>query len=399
MKRIATAVLLATLLGLSCAEPFDPQSLVKGLRVLGIRAEPPEARPGTPMALEALVVDSVRSRPPSILWVGCDADPFGQGRSACTDTAVLNDPGQLSSSDGGLPAGVKLIGFGNRALYATPKDLFSVLPEGDVRRVEGTVGVVLALAVGEDVPLSATPEELRAVFDRVRAKETAAVFALFRVRISENLLPNKNPSLSRLLRSGIPLPLGGTLQALPGASLDLEVTAPDDAFETFVQRLPNSAEETAEKLIGAWYSSMGELKLERVALRSDVVQTFTAPDGGTKFPIPENREGSLWVVVRDTRGGQTWMQTPTYVCDSSLPAPTIASVEAPKVSTTLTLRGQNLESVLEVSIGDRALTRGAYVSSRQTWEAPLTGLDAGTYDVKVLSRGCHDITAPRVLLQ
>lgn len=65
MRRLAVlSVVGATTALTACTEPFDPQSIVKGPRILAIVAEPPEAAPGQDVTMTAMV--ALPRRPPTL---------------------------------------------------------------------------------------------------------------------------------------------------------------------------------------------------------------------------------------------------------------------------------------------------------------------------------------------
>jgi hypothetical protein len=255
---------------------------------------------------------------------------------------------------------VSVIGFNDQAAYTVPADLFAQLAATDARRKTGTVGQVLLFAIGAEVNPLAPREELDAILDKVRSREIPSVITLFRLRVSEDLPPNTNPELGELLANGEPLAPGATLRLASDKPTPLELTAPDPAFETYTQVAPDGTVETkTEQLISAWYSTSGRFEPERVALRTGTPLEFRPPDGTKLQPFPENRGGTLWTVVRDTRGAQSWKEVPFYLCDERLPAPKVTSIETQSEGLVV-LHGENLSSVLDVVLGGRALERGAY---------------------------------------
>ena len=176
---IAAAVVLSLALP-GCAEEFTPASTVDKLRVLGIRSEPAELRPGETSTLSALVLDPSRpGKRNTLVWFSCDPDPLNLGRSACSDLGELSDSASLvsTSSNGALelPPGMRLAGFGDTAVYTAPADLFAQLPAEDERRRTGSVAQLLLMAIAEEVSPAATREELDALLARVRSREVDSI--------------------------------------------------------------------------------------------------------------------------------------------------------------------------------------------------------------------------------
>src|SRR5690348_7721794 len=107
-RTVAAAVLLFFS---ACDQPWKPVTVIESLRVIGVRAEPPEVKPGQPAMLEALVLDPTRpGQNTTMVWLGCDPDPYGKNRGACSDLSSIGDQSALIDSMK-LPDGVHLIGL------------------------------------------------------------------------------------------------------------------------------------------------------------------------------------------------------------------------------------------------------------------------------------------------
>ncbi|MCC6336547.1 MAG: hypothetical protein IT380_21485 [Myxococcales bacterium] len=394
MKR---ALLVLSLALCGCDLGFRPETLVEDLRLLGVRAQPADLAPGETARLEALVLDPSRpGQDSSVLWLGCAPDPFNLNRSACSDFETLSNAAGVvaggARSDGGtLPPGVSLIGLGDSAAYHADQDVFDALPPGDERRLTGTVGQALLFAVAEDVPPDATEEELAAVFGRVADGGTRAMTALFRVRISQSPERNSNPTLSSFFVAKERWPRGAHVTVLPGEPVELDADAPDSAFEAFTNPTPSGVEQKTERVLVAWYSTAGRFTEARTALREQVKTVFTAPGGEDETdPVPQRRTGTLYLVLRDTRGGQAWSEVPFYVCDAARPAPQVASVDWPVTAgEPVVLHGASLDQVLDVIVDEAALEDGAFSPSNGTWRGFLPqGVDAGVPRGRYTTRAC-----------
>jgi hypothetical protein len=80
-----------------------------------------------------------------------------------------------------------------------------------------------------------------------------------------------------------------------------------------------------------------------------------------------------------------------YVCDATLPEPRITTVEWPTGSRAkVVLRGDDLGSILDVSVDGVALEQGAFVASRGTWEGSLPeGVPLGISRGELTTRTCQ----------
>jgi len=388
---VLACVLVALVPLAACGTQPKPETLVDNLRVLAITSDPPEIHPGDTAELGILELDP--SRPggkTTVVWVGCDPDPFGLGRSACNDTTALLQPTSFTD----FPPGVRLLGFGPHAAYAVPKDLFGVLAPDDPLRENGVVGQILAVVIGEEVKPTSSNEELRALFTRIEKQEVQSLMGLTRATVSERGAPNQNPVISGLAVDGATLPQGATVLLQPGQEVKLELAAPAESRESYVLRLPSGDETRTEHLVVSWYSTGGRFTPARADLDTGSGNLYIAP-GSTKVaedPVPDKRQGSLWAVLRDNRGGQVWQQFPFFVCDGSLPPPVVRNVQLPAaMGEAVVVTGDAMSSAVDVLIGGVALPNGSWSPGRQAFLGDLPTLPAGTYPVTVRTKTCAEL--------
>jgi hypothetical protein len=386
---VRRALLVAVVAASACDNGFKPETLVDGLRVLSVRSTPADLAPGETASLEGLVLDP--SRPDAgttTLWLGCEPDPYNENRSSCSDPALLQDPGNFAGADGGLPPGVTLLGLGAKATLKTSSTLFDVFPAGDPRRVSGTVAQVLAFAVAAEIPAGATPNDLQDLLAKVRSKEIASLITLYRARISEDPQRNANPVFQHLLVNGAAWPDGAHLVLKELEPVQVDVDVPDASFEAFTNATPNGPEQKTERILAAWFSTSGRFSEARTALREGVKTVFTGA-GGKGDPVPGNRTGSMWIVLRDTRGGQAWQEVPFVLCSPGLPTPNVTTVRAPSnPAFPVTVDGDHLDYLVDVLVGEKALVHGGLNPATGYWEGTLPALPSGTYSVDFLSRSC-----------
>ncbi|MCU0698615.1 MAG: IPT/TIG domain-containing protein [Myxococcaceae bacterium] len=387
MRRLSLMGVLV--LGACTDAKFAPETLVKDLRVLSIQAEPPEVGPGEVSRLSVLKSDAAPGVPTSVIWVGCEPDPQDLGQSACNDAEILLRPTQITD----YPPGLQLLGFGLSAGYRSTTGVFDVLPSADPVRQAGSVGQVLSLVIGEDVDPLATGDKLRGYFERIEQKVTPVVVALTRVLVSEKppAERNRNPGIVSLAIEGARHPVNGRVGVLPGQRVSLAVTVPDDVRQTYTVKLSTGDVTRTEKVVGAWYSSHGRFSAERFDTETGETVSFIAP-GSTELPedpVPERRQGTLWLVVRDDRGGQSFERYPFFVCDPSLPNPVVQSITPPaSADGQVVVTGENLSAVLDVVVGDAALGRGSFNQTSQTYVGDVPSLPSGSYPVTVRGRNC-----------
>jgi hypothetical protein len=388
--------LAAALLLVGCDPGFRPETLIQDMRLIGVSANPPKLNPGESTRVSALVLDPTRTSPSTVLWLGCEADPFNLNRSPCANPDVLQDPSSLTAGTGMLPPGVTVIGLNDQAFYSVPAGLFDVLAPDDPRRQKGTVGQVIAFAVAETVSAQATRDELQALFDRVQRKELKSVLALFRINISESPVRNTNPVVDSLVVANETWPKGARFFVRPGEPITLDVLAPESTFEPFVLDTPTGPEMKTERILTAWYSTSGRFSETSTALGEGVKTIFTAPGAIAADPVPERRTGSLYTVFRDTRGGQSWREWPYFVCDTSLASPAVSSVDWPAdAMSPVVLHGAALDSVLDVIVDGVALERASFLEASGTFEGYLpAGVAVGTKRGLMHTRLCTRAPLP-----
>ena len=326
----------------------------------------------------------------TVIWVGCEPDPLDLNRSACNDASILIKPSLITE----YPPGLKLLGFGPKAVYASTPGVFDTLAPENLVRQNGSIGQVMAIVIAEDVKVSAMGDELNAVFRRIENKETPTAIGLTRIVVSQKPQKNQNPTITGLTFDGAPLPLGARLQLRAGQEVVLGVRVPESARERYSELQPAGPVDKQEVVVGAWYSSNGRFSRERFDVTSTDNTTFYAP-GSTKFPedpVPGKRTGQMWLVVRDNRGAQAFEQFRFYVCDESLPTPRVTTVTAPSVAgDPVLVNGDNMPNVLDILIGGAALTTSTYSVSRGAFVGFPPPLPPGTYPVTMRGQNCSTV--------
>ncbi len=375
------------LLLLSCGGQFTPETLVDSLKVLAITADPPEVAPGQSASLGIVELDP--SRPggvTTVVWVGCEPDPIDFNRSACNDTSALLQPTAFAD----FPPGVRILGFGTKAGYASAPTLFDGVDAGDPVRFNGTSGPALAVVIGEQINPTSSNAELRDLFTRIEKKQVQSVFALTRVTVSEKPQKNQNPGLLGLSVDGVALPTNAKLQVHAGQTVTLEPLVAPDAKETWVLELPTGNLPQTETLVTSWYSTAGRFSVPRVDLDSGTITGFTAP-GSPQIaddPVPDKRTGTLWAVLRDGRGGLSQQSVGFYVCDDSA-TPTVTAIMPPAtMGDGVVVTGTDLADALDVVVGEVALPHASYSPGRNAFIGDAPALPSGTYPVTLRSKNC-----------
>lgn len=300
---------LTTLLALAlcaCAPDMDEPTLVHDLRVLGISTEAPElllpSCEASPEVLAALDTE--------LQYRALIVDPKGGGRELAYQLFACADAEDLGCADAAQR--VLLAEGHTRAgeLTLAIRPGMRFLPDGTallerVRTLDaygGLGGVRLPLVLH----LSAGEERIHA--------QKLLVYSCPRV---EGMTANRNPQLPGLLLEGVPWPQtegaqGATLPELRGPG-PFELRAEDfHALEEpyVVANLELEPVPLTESWTLAWHASLGELNLAQTGgtgeggqASRNRVEWKPFDDGGSA----QAQVVTFWVVVRDGRGGQSWL--------------------------------------------------------------------------------------------
>jgi hypothetical protein len=360
--RLCLSLLPALLLAPTSAcesEPTGP-SLVQDLRVLAIKAEPPEllfdrtpdgsgavTAPG-PVRFEALVMDP-RGTPMSYEWSFCPLD----SNQTCGDFAVRRDhaaaadqrvldaaraqtaSGEVSPPDGGMGA-VALDPF---VADVSPALFAFHLADSALGMGNGAwVSAVLALGSGSE-KLQAQKRVVVNARDLAQWNPELAVTG-FQICPPAPAAqpggclplaprtPNRNPVVEAVEVAHHWRPVGeatfttvdpaaGPIVVAPGEVLRLRPRLAADAAERY-QELVSSLQndqlmvvDRTEEPIVSWFATAGELDEEQTVpqLSKTLDNTFTAPAA----PPAAGGRVVLFMVVRDQRGGAGWARVDLLV--------------------------------------------------------------------------------------
>jgi hypothetical protein len=272
----ALAVILM-LLAAACTPDFAAPSDVTDLRVLAVQAEPPEAQ------FDDAGVDPVRV---SILA----ADPRSSAPIAVT--AQLCAPTDSRRCDQGQPI-IDVPDAGLSTALALPSGFLLSAAQLDKLNGFGGIRVQYSFSIENgDVGGSVHGSKL----------------LLFSPRGG---VPNRNPVVSgvRLTRDGVPYgdsdPLPGDTIELPsGVEIGLLPLIPPDTCERYVTTdfRGNQVSLTEQPRYSFFVTPGAEIGADTA---DEPLDGVPPPDGLSRIKA-HSGEGTLWIVVRDGRGGESW---------------------------------------------------------------------------------------------
>lgn len=262
-----------------------PAWLVDRPRVLGIRASPPEVRPGETVTFEALVPTPGATAPYTVIWLACPpADDGGIGFGCpIPETLDLTDVNALAA------LGVIGVEPFLPPVYTVPDDALDGLAPAD--RAEGLYTLIQVTALPPDLLDPATaPDTLD--FNEIEA-------AYKRLVVSEAATPNQNPEIVAFTADGIVVPPGAPLHVTAGQDYDLSVQLSPTAIETYTfVTSEGTPEDREEEPYLSWYATAGEVE--------EPVTLFPYPEATWTAPATVGETGTVWAVLRDRRGGMAW---------------------------------------------------------------------------------------------
>lgn len=269
---------------------LSPESLVDRPRILAIKAEPPELQPGENAAISALLADPNEDIE-NTLWVTCSAEEatsFG----CAIDTSDIDfstaSPEELEE------AGV--IGFEPflAPSFSAAPDALDDLDPSD--RAEGTYALVQAFAFPD-------MDEMSESFDFNTIES-----GFKRVVISEATTPNNNPRIEQWTINGDTVATTDPISVSPSESLELGIVISPDSIEDYeYENSSGIIEQRTEEPYARWYGTAGSID-EEITLYPYLTASVRAPDSPGTL-------GTWWAVVRDRRGGITWLSQNFIVKD------------------------------------------------------------------------------------
>lgn len=270
---------------LACQQPdFSQEWDLDRLRLLAIRAEPAEPRPGDVVQFSALqyVPDGSEW---SAVWIacvagseqGCSFDPALLERLETIDQ--LSQPELIQLIADLQAAGLIGIQPGFDPVWPVPEDALVGLSEAEaLEGLSATIQVNLGTEADQELVLKSMPVSLAAT-------------------------PNNNPDVVGMLVGGVPHS-GAPIVVRGGRPIDLLATA--SPLETYqYTTTEGKVEERTESYTWRWYVNGGELG------NDDIFPTVSDVEDGAHslfnwVPPKESGAYEVDVVVLDGRGGMGW---------------------------------------------------------------------------------------------
>jgi hypothetical protein len=278
--------LLPLLALLACTPNFQSESEVSDLRVLAVMAEPPEAQ------FDKSSVDDVQVR---VLAV--DPAAGGRGGTATAVLCALTDSRRCG--DPRLPLPPQQVGaMGDEIKFTVqlPPRLIELAQQSDALKGLGGIRAMLSLSVDDGDPHGVVWAAKTLIYSQ-RGKP-----------------PNHNPLMTGLRRTrdgqepAVLQPLE-MVRLQPGVKIGLRpLLAPGAEEEYDAVDLRGNTVHLKEQAVYSFFATIGAELDHDIAY--EPLDGVAPPDGLVRIDAPSNGSGTLWIVVRDGRGGESWLSFP-----------------------------------------------------------------------------------------
>jgi hypothetical protein len=296
---LALATVAAAASSTACATEFDPGSRINNLRVIAVRADVPYAHPGETVNLEALGYDPA-ARPITYGWSFC-VNPVESTPQGCLAQMMID--AQKTGVPPAFTTGVDLTKY----VVTVPTDLLDKLPPA--ARPNAMIGVIavacpgtLTLTPSGGLPYSCIDSAGRVLGLHDAITGMKRIFVRSKDR-------NENPVIARVTFDGADWPEtetktinvcdfdGNDYNDCGGEKHTIGAFGPPNVIESGTDEYGTTF---TEQVVAQYYATD--------CLFENSVRVSVKPETG--FAARRSEKGkkvTLWLVLRDDRGGVTWV--------------------------------------------------------------------------------------------
>ena len=284
--------------------PPTPGSFLDTLRVLGVKADPPEITPNDQSILTTLVYDPKLYPDQMVaIWVFCEPSPTSTLGTKCADAQTARDPSSIISSlfSQSDPA-IQIRLFDRMKTSYRPSDQLRTMFNrmSDIDRQRG-VSVDVVLLVFESTDLTEVMLDLNS-----REPSIPSVFTLKTLRVAEPAgQANTNPTIEAFRVQGRETEANETVLQPGLKRIELSVLPSQDSLQTFTRYLPDGTVlQQQEELSVSWFTTIGSFEEgnEAAARTSGANPIHLLLDPS----VPRQSAAEVYAVMRDGRGGTDW---------------------------------------------------------------------------------------------
>lgn len=345
-SRPLVAVVLGLLLGWAsaCGSDFEPPSEITSFRFLAVRAEPPSIFPGEATRLEALVAGGTATNG---VWTWCPLRGPNSAQFACLVTVEQINQAIAELSPDGEPSIPPISADFFQLDLVDPNDPTTAqfryeFPPEVVREIcqqirsQGMVSNLVTLPECDGTfPISVRVDLTNGARTITAFKDVNLVYYTTLPESEVNDNPNLEGAELRLLLGGSPV----ELDALPfNATYSVQLSDKEGDARALLDQLSQTytatetragedgeeikeREPTREQLTFSWFATSGSWEDDRTGFLPETVGSpaeeisafneardneWASPSRGE---LPMGEPVTLYLVVRDERGGATWTST------------------------------------------------------------------------------------------
>ncbi len=308
VMRPPSSVPLLLVLAVACEPTLDnTDSIVSTSRVIAVRADPAEAAPKTSVAYTALVVDSTGTLSEAPLdWAFCnEPKPLSELEPVSPDCLAMTGPLLQEIGDGTAVSAA----IPDTACQTFGPDVAApMMGQPSARPVDpdstGGYYQALRLALGGTSSVAYTLAQSRLSCGIAGASSSQIA------QFSMQYLPNTNPAIDWLAIDGAPpetvaagahVTLHAAWADCTGATMSCTGSEPYVVFDLASRTISPGR----EALAVAWFATAGSFDVDHTGRSSTDATTFS--ENGWTAPL-QSGSVTLWVVLRDDRGGIGWQQ-------------------------------------------------------------------------------------------
>jgi hypothetical protein len=277
--------------GIDVAESWQ----IDRMRVLAVAADPAEPQPGDTVTFRSLIVSPDKPVDCSI-WLACDTD----GGYGCGLDGVSSATGSGTGDTGA--AGSSFVGIDplTPLAWTVPEDFLADQTEEE--RLEGRSALVTVLSVADcDGLLEGDIAEAESILE---GSPDDVEIAYKRLPVSLARTANHNPEVIGVRVDGVNVAPGVRVELEAAQTYWVEPVLAEGAVETYTYLTEAGLdEERVEEPYFLWYAQEGSYDQTGTLYPQTEVE-YTTPTE------PSLSEQSIWVVVRDRRGGMGWLEVP-----------------------------------------------------------------------------------------
>ncbi|MDI1446016.1 hypothetical protein [Polyangium sp. 6x1] len=301
---------------------FDPENQVTSVRILATRTDKPYATPGDTVNLDVLAFDgrAEKAHPMRVFWIP----------TVCTDPPEGAPYECYPAFAGAFPRGEDLtprLKEGMSFSFDVPEDVLGMPgPPGPGSAPFYKTLVVFHMAcTGHVEYVGARGRGPQAVpfgcFDAERKElgPEAFMFAFSRVFVFPVLLPNSNPAIDHLTFDGKTVDPSEGITMAPCAMPEidqcpakpLDISVPEGSHEPDPSYRTEDGEMGKERILVDYYVTGGQVSSTRLLYDPESGKVGSTA-GDLRAPLAAGEE-TLFAIVRDNRGGITWLEIPFHV--------------------------------------------------------------------------------------